>query len=179
MYLQHGIERRALYYSYLLSIYGFPLYSSPTYSSWLQQAGMFLLSPVYTIQPVVKLVVNPVWQPGKCLYTRYNRLSNRLYNPVWKPVERTAVHSTRLSNPFDNQLDVCLHDTAGCQPVVQPVVSCKRGFNIVISRSSNYLKFRSSEPNRGFFLSKTELKRFRSFLKETEPKVKINSADPI
>jgi len=32
------------------------------------------LSPVYMIQPVVK----PVWQPGKCLYTRYNRLSNPL-----------------------------------------------------------------------------------------------------
>ena len=29
-------------------------------------------SPVYTIQPVVK--------PVECLYTRYNRLSNRLYN---------------------------------------------------------------------------------------------------
>jgi len=77
-------------------------------------------------QPVVK---------GKCLYTRYNRLSNplsnrlssrlyrvysRLYNPVWQPVERTvAIRSTllskRLSNPFDNRLDVCLHDSAGCQ----------------------------------------------------------------
>jgi len=39
----------------------------------------------------------PVWQPVKCLYTRYNRLSNP------------------LSNRFDNWLDVCLHDTAGCQ----------------------------------------------------------------
>jgi len=29
-----------------------------------------LLSPVYTTQPVVKPVVNPVWQTGKCLYTR-------------------------------------------------------------------------------------------------------------
>jgi len=38
------------------------------------------LSPVYTIQPVVKAVVKPVWQPVKCLYTRYNRLS-----PVWQP----------------------------------------------------------------------------------------------
>ena len=39
------------------------------------------LSPVYTIQPVVK----PIWQPVKCLYTGYNRMSqynrfdNRLY----------------------------------------------------------------------------------------------------
>ena len=65
-----------------------------------------------------------VWQPGKCLYTRYNRLSNalsnrfsirfdnklyrvysRLYNPVWQPVEPTvAVRSTRLSHRFDNRL---------------------------------------------------------------------------
>ena len=57
-----------------------------------------------------------------CLYTQYNRLYNQLYNPVWQPVERTAVRSTRLSNRlwnpfdnwFDNRLDVCLHDTAGC-----------------------------------------------------------------
>jgi len=30
----------------------------------------------YTIPPVVK----PVWQPVECLYTRYNRFSNRLDN---------------------------------------------------------------------------------------------------
>ena len=48
------------------------------------------ISPVYTIQPVVKPVVKPVWQPGKCLYTRYNRLSNPL--------------SSRLYNRFDNRL---------------------------------------------------------------------------
>jgi len=58
-------------------------------------------SPVYMIQPVVKLV--------ECLYTRYNRLSNR------------------LSNRFDNRLDVCLHDTNGCRTGWQPVVSCKQG----------------------------------------------------
>jgi len=51
-------------------------------------------------------------QPGKCLYTRCNRLSYPF--------------SKRLSNRFDNRLyrvykhstgwlDVCLHDTAGCQ----------------------------------------------------------------
>jgi len=28
---------------FTLHVYGFPLYSSPTHSSWLQQAGMFLL----------------------------------------------------------------------------------------------------------------------------------------
>jgi len=31
---------------------------------------------VYTIQPVVKRV----WQPVECLYTRYNRLLNRLHH---------------------------------------------------------------------------------------------------
>jgi len=38
--------------------------------------------------------------------------------------------SNRLSNPFDNRLNVCisLHDTTGCQPVWQQVVSCKGGF---------------------------------------------------
>jgi len=75
------------------------------------------------------------WQPGKCLYTRYNRLSNplsyRLYNPVWQPVERTSVRSTRLSmrlsNPFDNRFHnrlyrVYKHSTS-CQTVfVKPVV---------------------------------------------------------
>jgi len=49
--------------------------------------------PVYTIQPVVKPVVQLVWQPAvSCKQT-----------------------SNRLSNPFDNRLNVCIHDTAGCQ----------------------------------------------------------------
>jgi len=75
-----------------------------------------LLSPVYTIQPVVKSVVKPVWQPvwqnGCIVYTTgcqtgcTTRFDNR---------GTVAVRSTRLSSPFDNRLDVCLHDTAGCQ----------------------------------------------------------------
>jgi len=127
------------------------------------------LSPVYTIQPVVK----QVWQPVECLHTWYNRLSNPLskglttgcivytniqpvVKPVWQPVRQTAVSCiqpvvkpvvqpglttgwtnshclfntvvkpvwqpavlciqtfNRLSIRFDNQLDVCLQDTAGC-----------------------------------------------------------------
>jgi len=41
------------------------------------------LSPVYTTQAVVK----PVQQPVKCLYTRYNQLSNRMSNRFfWQPV---------------------------------------------------------------------------------------------
>ena len=71
-------------------------------------------SPVYTIQTVVKRVVKPVGQPGKCLYTGYNR----------------------LSNPFDNRLTTGWMFVYTIQPVVkpvvqpvwQPVVSCKRGF---------------------------------------------------
>jgi len=43
---------------------------------------------VCTIQPVVKLAVS-------CIQT-FNRLSNG-------------------SNPFDNRLDICLHDTTSCQ----------------------------------------------------------------
>jgi len=86
---------------------------------------------------MIQTVVKPVWQPGKCLHTRYNRLSNplsnRLYNPVWQPVERTAVRSiertavrsTRLSNRLANP-----GLTTGWMFVytIQPVVSCKRGF---------------------------------------------------
>jgi len=43
--------------------------------------GLTTGSIVYTdIQPVVKRVWQPVWQPVGCLFTRYSRLSNRLYN---------------------------------------------------------------------------------------------------
>jgi len=93
---------------------------------------------VSCIQPVVK----PVVQPGlttSCLFNTVVKpcLSNRLYNPVWQLVERTVCSFNtvvkpvvkpvwqpavscirtfnRLSNGFDNRLDVCLHDTAGCQ----------------------------------------------------------------
>ena len=75
----------------------------------------FNYSPVYTIQPVVKpvvqpgLAVKPGLTTGCIVYTDIQPvvkpcLSNRLYNPVWQSVERTAVRSTRLSNrlsPFD------------------------------------------------------------------------------
>jgi len=39
--------------------------------------------------------------------------------------------SNRLSDGFDNQLNVCIHDTTGCQfwqRVWQPVVSCIQTF---------------------------------------------------
>ena len=91
-----------------------------------------LLSPVYTIQSVVK-TFNRLWnpfdnrfdnrlylvsdiaifvlkrdvklQPTNRLYQVYSWLSNRLYNPVSQPVERTAVRSTRLSNRLSNPFD--------------------------------------------------------------------------
>ena len=68
------------------------------------------LYPVYTIQPAVNTVVQPGWQqpvvqpvvgftmtivrvqpvdqPVQCLYTRYNRLSNRLFNQFDKRLYR-------------------------------------------------------------------------------------------
>ena len=78
------------------------------------------LSPVYTIQPVVIPVVKQVWQQVvscKCLYTRYNRLSNRLPKPFDNRLYRVY---NRLSNRLYN-------------PVWQPVVSCKRGIRALAS----------------------------------------------
>jgi len=78
------------------------------------------LSPVYTIQPVVQPVVKLVWQLGKCLYTRYNRLSKPVVKPVWQPVVLCIQTFNRLSNPFDNRFDKM---AVSCiQPVVKPVV---------------------------------------------------------
>jgi len=62
--------------------------TQPNYghSSWLTVvAGA--LNPVYTIQPVeavVKAVVQPVWQPVGCLFTRCSRLSNRFDNRLYR-----------------------------------------------------------------------------------------------
>jgi len=72
---------------------GMWLPSSPTIKFF-----QLTLSPVYTIQPVVKLV----WQTVKCLYTRYTIVYTNIQpvvKPVWQLVERTvAVRSTRLWN---------------------------------------------------------------------------------
>jgi len=95
----------------------------------------------------------PVWQPDKCLYTRYNRLSiplwnlfdNRLYRvhkwlrvwqpavsciqpvvkPVWQPVERTVLF---VQHGSQTRLTGWMF-VYTIQPVVKPVVSCKRGFD--------------------------------------------------
>jgi len=47
-------------------------------------------------------------------FTRYNRLSNRLYNRFDNRLYTQCIRlSNRLSNGFDNRLNVCIHDTTG------------------------------------------------------------------
>jgi len=92
-----------------------------------------LLSPVYTIQPVVKQVAKPVWQPVVSCIQTFNRLSNPFDNrfdktavsciqPVVNPVVQpglttgwtnSSVRSTRLSNRFDNRFDNRLYRVNG------------------------------------------------------------------
>ena len=92
-----------------------------------------------------------VWGCGVCNtpFTRYSRLSSRLYNRFDNRLYRINIHpsgcqtgcqtcttGTRFDNRFDNPLTTgCIHDTAGCQaglttgcivytniqPVVKPV----------------------------------------------------------
>ena len=81
-------------------------------------------------------------------FTRYKRVSNRLYNrlgePVVQPVGQPAasckqtpnVLSNRLYNLFDNRLDVCIRYTPVVQLVWQQVVSCKRGFRVRVVMDS-------------------------------------------
>jgi len=76
------------------------------------------LSPVYTIQPVVKPVVKPLWQPiVSCIQTFNrgfdNRCDNRLNEQLF--VQRGCQTGCQTGNRFGNRLGVCLHDTAGCQ----------------------------------------------------------------
>jgi len=150
------------------------------------QAGR-IWNPVYTIQPVVKQVVQPVWQPAVSCKQTSNRLSNRLSNGfdnrfdkhgLTTVLNEQIVRSTgcqpglynRFDNGLDNRLNVCIHDTAGCQtgcqtglttgcivytyiyPVVKPVwqpvwqqiVSCKRGLMFTHSRAYNLRKHKHS-----------------------------------
>ena len=60
------------------------------------------------------------WQPGKCLYTRYNRLSNllsnglsnRLDNRLYGVYKHSTGCQTRLTTSLTNG---CIVYTAGCQ----------------------------------------------------------------
>jgi len=87
------------------------------------------------MQPVVKPVVKAFWQPGKCLYTRYNRLSNPLWNGLSNRLTTGCIHNTILTiqpfvkpvvKPIDNRLyrvykhlpgltNGCIVYTARCQ----------------------------------------------------------------
>ena len=50
---------------------------------------MCVLYPVYTIQQVVKAVVQPVWQPcWTNSHCSFNRLSNGVVQPVWQQLYR-------------------------------------------------------------------------------------------
>jgi len=88
-----------------------------------------------SIAHVIKRCTNALFTETP--FTRYNRfdnrvertatvhstgcqtgLSNRFDNRLYTPYSRLSV---RLSNGFDNRLNVCIHDTTGCQT---PVVSC-------------------------------------------------------
>jgi len=112
------------------------------------------LYPVYTIQPVVKTVVQPDWQPAvSCKQTfnqfdnraelfvqlcwtnshcSFNRLSNRVVQSVWQPTVYTI-------QPFVKPLRTGWMFVYTIQPVVNPLwqpvrqqdVSCKRGFRMI------------------------------------------------
>jgi len=70
------------------------------------------LNPVYTIQPVVK----PVSQPVKCLYTRYNRLY--------------GVYSW-LSNWLYNRYDIRLYHVSG---VSMPISTCSKARDVIVGK---------------------------------------------
>jgi len=73
------------------------------------------------MQPIVKPVIKVVWQPGKCLYTRYNRLSNRLSNRFDNRLYHVYKHSTGCQTRLITGLTTgCIVYTASCQTVVQP-----------------------------------------------------------
>jgi len=84
-----------------------------------------LTNAVSCIQLVVKQVVQRGLTTGWMNSCSFNTVVKPVVKPVWQP--------------FDNRLDVCLHDTAVVNPVVEPVwqpaVSCKRGFKVCRSYS--------------------------------------------
>ena len=119
-----------------------------TSPKWLRHV---FLNPVYWIQPVVKPVVQLVWQPAVSCKQTSNRLSNRFSNTI-----QTVVQPVVKPGCTTGLATGCIHDTAVCQtgcqtvlitgwmfvytiqpvvnpfwqPVWQEVVSCKRGFNL-------------------------------------------------
>jgi len=85
----------------------------------------FYLNSVYTIQPVVKLVVKqPVGQPAASCKQTSNRLSYRL--------------TTGWMFVYTIQLVVQPVIKPPLQPVWQQVVSCKRGFTLLVDVPSMF-----------------------------------------
>jgi len=97
------------------------------------------LSPVYTIQPVVKPIAKPDWQPvERTVAVRSTRLNeqwlfiqhgcqtgfdnNRVWQPVWQPGWMFVYTIQPVVKPV-------------VQPVWQPAVSCKQGITVCLSYS--------------------------------------------
>jgi len=102
------------------------------------------------VQPVVKPgctsgLTNTVQQPCWTNSCSFNQLSNWVVQPVWQLLVYTIQPVVKPTTGFDNQLNVCIHDTTGCmvytniQPVVKPdwqqVVSCKRVLYVHITNA--------------------------------------------
>ena len=83
----------------------------------IQARNGWLLNPVYTIQTVVKPVVQPGWQPAVSCKQTSNRLSNLLSNPNWQPVWQQVVSCKRgfRKRPTNRS----------SHPSIQPVIKLK------------------------------------------------------
>jgi len=93
---------------------------------------------VYKHSTGCQTVWQPVWQPGASCIQPFVKA---VVNPFWQPVELTnsGCSFNRLYNWFDNRLDVCLHDRPlqpDVKPVWQSVVSCKRGIRKMLRKWS-------------------------------------------
>jgi len=75
---------------------------------FLARYSMFKKVGPWNQDQVVKPVVKRVWQLGKCLYTRYNRLSVRFDNQLYRVYKHSTGCQTRLTTD-------CIVYTAGCQ----------------------------------------------------------------
>jgi len=83
----------------------------------------FYLNSVYTIQPVVKLVWQPVGQPAASCKQTSNRLSYRL-TTGWMFVYTYNLLSNRLSNHFDNRFDNRLYRVNGTLRYLSMCLQC-------------------------------------------------------
>jgi len=83
--------------------------------NWL--SNLTLSYPICTIQPVIKPVWQPVWQTcWTNSHCSFNRLSNRVVQPVWQPAVYTIQPAVKpVVKRVVNRLNVCIHDTTGCQ----------------------------------------------------------------